>query len=116
MPDKPVVVTEKRDPNDPDVKATVHAAGEPPRHVKIAERSVVVSLGSTRRKRIKQLKRGTGKLVGEVRTAVEIAAGSLGQDLEGKTLVPVVLVYRERSSSKKRRRGGELGICPLCCV
>lgn len=113
MPEKTITVSERKDPNDPEGKST-HAASST-HSAKIADRSIVISLGSTRRKRIRQLKRGDGKLVGRVRSAVEVAAAGLGDDADGKTLIPVVLVYREKTA-KKRRRGGRNGTCPLCCI
>jgi|ERR1700728_2840875 len=113
-PDKPVTVTEKRDlprPGESSGPAADNAASG-----KVVERPVVVSLGSTRRKRIKELKRGTGKLMYKVRNAVELVAADLGQDAEGRKLLPVVVVYREKFPAKRRRRGGQQGMCPLCCV
>jgi hypothetical protein len=82
---------------------------------RIAERAVVIDLGSTRRKRIKQLKRGRGKLLERVREAVELAAAGLGEEASDKMLVPTVVLVREKSSNKMRRRGSSLGMCPICC-
>jgi hypothetical protein len=62
---------------------------------------IVVSLGKERRKRIRQLKRGRGKLMDEVAQVVNQVSANFGDRAEGKVLVPVVLVYRQ-----KRRRGG----------
>ena len=61
---------------------------------------IVVSLGKESRKRIRQLKRGRGKLVDEVAHVMDQVRTSFGDHAEGKVLVPVVLVYRS-----KRRRG-----------
>jgi hypothetical protein len=61
---------------------------------------IVVSLGKESRKRIRQLKRGRGKLVDEVAHVMDQVRTSFGDHAEGKVLVPVVLVYR-----RKRRRG-----------
>ena len=63
---------------------------------------VVIDLGKTRRRRIKQLKRGRGRLVDETRDVVEELRSSLGGEAAGKELVPVVIVYRRKA--KKRRR------------
>lgn len=63
---------------------------------------IVVDLGKTKRKRIKQLKRGQGRLVSEVSEAVARARAGLGADADGKELVPVVVVYRKKD--KKQRR------------
>ena len=66
---------------------------------------IVVDLGSRKKKRIKQLKRGEGPLVEEVYEAVEAVLDELGEPEEsaGRTIVPVVLLYRRKP--KKRKRG-----------
>lgn len=65
---------------------------------------IVVDLGKTRRSRIKDLKRGRGKLVDEVHDVVTRVRDDLGPAAEGKQLIPVVIVYR-RKAKKRRRRG-----------
>jgi len=65
---------------------------------------VIVDLGKTKRKKIKQLREGRGKLLGDVEDAMREVTTSLGEQANGKELVPVVLVYRKKA--KKRRRGG----------
>lgn len=65
---------------------------------------VIIDLGKVKRKKIKQLKRGRGDLLAEVEQAVATAANSLGADAAGKTLVPVVILYRKKEN-KKRSRG-----------
>jgi len=72
-------------------------------------------MGQIPRRKIKQLKQGRGKLVEEVRDAVELAAARLGDEASGKVLVPTVIVYREKAP-KKVRRGGAYGVCPVCCI
>lgn len=67
---------------------------------------VVVNLGKVRKKRVKQLKKGRGKLMAEVTDAVAEVVDGLGEDIRGKEVVPVVIVYREKR--KKRRRRGFL--------
>jgi hypothetical protein len=66
---------------------------------------IVVSLGKESRKRIRQLKRGRGKLVDEVAHVLDQVRASFGDHAEGKVLVPVVLVYRR----KRRRTWGMWG-------
>ena len=61
---------------------------------------IVIDLGKVRRKRIEQLERGEGPLVDEVQQAVDKLRAGLGAELDGKVLVPVVLLYRR----KPRRR------------
>jgi hypothetical protein len=102
----------KRDPVES--RATTSTA-QSARTATIAERAVVINMGQIPRKKIKQLKRGTGKLVEEVRDAVELAAARLGDEASGKVLVPTVVVYREKPP-KKVRRGGAYGVCPVCCI
>ena len=64
---------------------------------------VLVDLGRVKRKHIKRLKRGEGKLVDEVFDVLDEVVATVGDELEGATLVPIVLVY-ERKPKKSRRR------------
>jgi len=72
----------------------------------LAERLIVIDLGKAKRKRIKALKRGRGKLMGEVADALNEASNEinsrLGEEAANGLLVPVVLVYR-----RKRKRKGK---------
>jgi hypothetical protein len=61
---------------------------------------IVIDAGKTKKKWIKRLKRGDGKLAREVAGAVAAVEQELGDEAEGKILVPVVLVYRKKP--KKR--------------
>jgi len=63
---------------------------------------IVVDLGKRRRKRIKALKRGSGKLMEEVAAALEQVRNSLGDAHLNNQLVPVVFLYRQK---RKRSRG-----------
>jgi hypothetical protein len=63
---------------------------------------VIVDLGKAKRKKIKQLKRGDGPLMEEVLDVLDEVANHLGQELEGKTLVPIVMIY-EKKGKKKRK-------------
>lgn len=65
---------------------------------------LVVDQGKVGSKAIKQLKRGVGKLPGEVSEVIEQVRAQLGADAAGKDLVPVVLVYKV----KRKRKGGRL--------
>jgi len=69
---------------------------------------IVVDLGKVKKKRIRQLKRGRGPLVLDVQDVVNEVSASLGDEVAGKQLVPVVVLYR-----KKRRRGGGGGLFPF---
>ena len=64
---------------------------------------IIVDLGKQRKRRIKRLKKGRGKLWDEVADVLAEIQDSLGEEAEGKVLVPVVLVYR-----KKDRKYGKL--------
>jgi hypothetical protein len=61
---------------------------------------IIVDLGKQRPKQIKRLKRGRGKLWAEVVDVIEEVGDQLGDDLEGKTIVPVVMVYRKKTKRK----------------
>ena len=64
---------------------------------------IVVDLGKTKAKRIKQLKKGKGPLLSEVNEAVASARQQLGDELAGKDLLPIVLVYRKRPKRSSRK-------------
>ena len=63
---------------------------------------VMVSLGKKKRKAVKRLKRGKGRLIKEVMDVLEQVQDKLGDQAEGKILVPVVIIYREK---QRRFRG-----------
>ena len=60
---------------------------------------IVIDLGKTRRKWIKQLKQGRGQLLDEVQQAIGEVRARLGEEAKDKEFVPVVLLY-----SRKRKR------------
>ncbi|MBC8506556.1 MAG: hypothetical protein ISR58_02475 [Anaerolineales bacterium] len=64
---------------------------------------IIIDLGKQKSKRIKRLMEGRGKLWFEVEDVIEEVGSMLGDDLEGKTLVPLVLVYRKRPKLKRQR-------------
>ncbi len=64
---------------------------------------IIVDLGKQRNKRIKQLKRGRGQLMDEVIEVLDEVQESLGDELEGKTLVPIILLYSKKKKKGKRR-------------
>ncbi len=63
---------------------------------------IVIDLGKQRPKRIKGLKRGEGKLMNEVADVLEEVVVNLGDEMDGKTLVPVILVYEKKPKKKQR--------------
>ena len=68
----------------------------------MADAPIVVELGSTSSKRVRQLKRGSGKLNDEIQEVITQMSTRLGDEAESKTLVPVVVVYRQKSKSARR--------------
>jgi len=66
---------------------------------------VILDLGKTSRKSVRRLSQGRGKLLGDVQDALAEVRSSLGEEAEGKQLVPVVLVYRRKA---RRTDGGLL--------
>jgi hypothetical protein len=67
---------------------------------------IIVDLGKKKRKDIRRLKRGQGKLMDEVAETLTQVRNNLGPDADYKQLVPVVIVYRQK------RKGGS-GIVPF---
>jgi hypothetical protein len=61
---------------------------------------IVVDLGRRRAKQIKKLRQGKGPLISEINDVIAQVRSALAADLDGKTLVPLVVVYKQ----KKRKR------------
>lgn len=66
---------------------------------------VIVDLGSRKKKAIKRLKNGRGKLMGEVALAIEQVRGGLSDSDQNQRIVPVVIIYK-----KKKKKGGGKGM------
>ena len=64
---------------------------------------VVVDLGKVKRKQVKRLKQGEGPLAEELLDVLDEVVAELGDDLEGATLVPIVMVYERKAKNAKRR-------------
>ena len=62
---------------------------------------VVIDLGKQKSRDIKDLKKGEGKLWDEVLDVVEEVKDMLGEEADGKVLVPVVMIYQQKP---KRQR------------
>lgn len=74
---------------------------------------VIVDLGSRKKKLIKRLKRGRGKLMGEVALAIEQVRGNLSDgDQGGNQVVPVVLIYKKKKK-KGKKGGGNMSLNPM---
>jgi hypothetical protein len=65
---------------------------------------IIVDLGKKKRRSLKSLKRGRGRLVDEVEQAIGEVREGLGAESENKEIVPIVIIYR-----KKQKRGKGLG-------
>lgn len=61
---------------------------------------VVIDLGKVRKKEIRELKRGDGKLMREVSHVMNEVRKALAEEMAGKHLVPVIILYKEK---RKRR-------------
>lgn len=71
---------------------------------------IILDVGKTSRRNIRQLSRGCGKLSGDVQDAVNEVTANLGDQADDKQLVPVILLYRKkrRKSRRSRKSGGGL--------
>jgi hypothetical protein len=68
---------------------------------------IILDLGKASRKNIRQMEEGRGSLIGDIQDAMAEVTASLGDQADGKQLVPVVLVYRKKT--RRRRQGGRGG-------
>lgn len=62
--------------------------------------AVVIDLGKVKRKSIRQLKEGQGKILQEVDDVVGMVREELAGELEGREILPVVVLYEKRSKKK----------------
>jgi hypothetical protein len=75
------------------------ATNQSPEHVP----PIVVDLGKARRRQLKDLKQGRGKLADEVHDVVARVRDDLGASASGIQFVPVVIIYKRKTKKKKRR-------------
>ena len=73
-----------------------------PAHAEVTA-PIIVSLGKKKNKVIKRLKRGKGAAMEEVMDVIDQVQTNLGEEANGKIIVPVVIIYR-----RKERRFGWL--------
>jgi len=71
----------------------------------IVNAPIILDVGKASGKNIRQMKQGRGKLMTDVQDAMAEVTDSLGDQAEGKQLVPVILVYRKKAGRSKRGRG-----------
>ena len=57
---------------------------------------IVVDLGKQKSKKVKDLKKGKGELWDEVMDVVDEAKEMLGEDADGKVLIPVIILYEKK--------------------
>ncbi len=57
---------------------------------------IVVDMGKQKSSKVKDLKKGKGKLWDEVLGVVDEAKGMLGDEAEGKVLIPVIILYEKK--------------------
>lgn len=69
---------------------------------------IVIDLGKEKRGRIKDLKRGRGKLMDEVNTVIDEVRANLGPEAEGGRFIPVVVLYEKKAKRKGRGKGMRL--------
>ena len=62
---------------------------------------VLIDLGKTKRKRVRDLKRGKGPLLDKVEDAIDQSVEELGADAKGKTILPIVVVIEKRPKKKR---------------
>jgi len=62
---------------------------------------VVVDLGKVKKKHIKRLRRGEGKLIPQIDDVIEVVREELGDEIDGKELVPLVIIYREKQPRRR---------------
>lgn len=58
---------------------------------------VIIDLGRQRARSLRDLKKGEGKLWDEVLDVADEVKEMLGADAEGKVLIPVVMLYQQKS-------------------
>ncbi|HEX8501800.1 MAG TPA: hypothetical protein VF659_14550 [Pyrinomonadaceae bacterium] len=67
---------------------------------------IIVDLGKVKKRRIKDLKRGRGRLVDEVSNVLNQVSAGLGDEAGNKQLVPIVLIYKKKNRGRGGNRGG----------
>ena len=72
---------------------------------------IIIDLGRQKSGSLRELKKGEGRLWDEVLDVVEEVKEMLGAEAEGKMLVPIIMLYQEKS--KRRRLDLSRVILPL---
>jgi hypothetical protein len=62
---------------------------------------VIVDLGSATKKKVDRLKKGKGPLMEELESVIDEVMEALPEHVDGKTILPVVAIYRKKSKRSK---------------
>lgn len=62
---------------------------------------VIIDLGKQKPSALRELKKGEGDLWDEVLDVAEEVKEMLGTDAEGKVFIPIILIYQEKSRSRR---------------
>jgi hypothetical protein len=73
---------------------------------------IILDVGKTNRRKLRQMEQGCGPLMGDVQDALTEVTASLGDQADGKQLIPVILVYSKRRRRGKRRNKSFGGFFP----
>jgi len=63
---------------------------------------IVLNVGKKKKRQVKDLKRGRGRLMDEVEQTLEDVRAGLGPQAQDTEFVPVILIFRQKP---KRKRG-----------
>lgn len=74
---------------------------------------IIIDLGKEKKRRIRDLKRGRGRLMAEVAAVLSEVRAGLGDDADGKQLVPVVLIYKKKRKGKNWDGGNGRTLFPF---
>jgi Family of unknown function (DUF6200) len=66
---------------------------------------VIIDLGSRKKKAIKRLKNGRGKLMTEVGLAIEQVRAGWADGDQDKNNTPIVIIYKKKKKGKKKNKG-----------
>jgi hypothetical protein len=68
----------------------------------------VVDLGKARRRSIRKLKQGRGRLTEEVQDVIDEVREGLGPEASNKEIVPIILIYRKKGGRRRGRKSSGL--------
>lgn len=65
---------------------------------------IIIDLGRQKSKKLKALKKGEGPLWEEIFEVVEEVKDLLGEEAEGKLMVPIVMIYEKKAKRSQIER------------